>query len=164
LLPIYPFIAVILGLQLANIFESASDLIQKIILTLSVLLPLTFAIFYLFIEPHVFDYRVSAFPKFQAWQQSATKAELYAYDEVDSRLIYYADQPIKVLDLDTLKSMRNQKNDFYLLVESDKAHELQGFTECFLNEFKPYLKKKKSLIVFGFGHVCDAQRIGKNSL
>jgi len=154
LLPIYPLIAILLAIKLAAIFDAATAAKKKIIVIIALLLPIGFAIFYALLEPKVFAYRVAVFPTFSAWVPTIKQTDLYAYQEIDSRLVYYANRPIKILDKNKLEQAKNLHKSFLLLVESDNLSALRLEADCTVKEFSPYLKKNKSLTVFGFGQVC----------
>jgi hypothetical protein len=50
--------------------------------------------------------------------------------------------------------MKAYAGSFYVLAESDQIDKVAKMADCQIKQFKPYLKRKKSLIVFGFGNVC----------
>ena len=154
LLPIYPLIAILLAIKLAAIFDAATEAKKKIIVIIALLLPIGFAIFYALLEPKVFAYRVAVFPTFSAWVPTIKQTDLYAYQEIDSRLVYYANRPIKILDKNKLEQAKSMHRSFLLLVESDNLSALRLEADCTIKEFSPYLKRNKSLTVFGFGRVC----------
>ena len=154
LLPIYPLIAILLGVQLAKLFDKAEHKFRTLILTLSILLPLLFACFYMFVESRVFAYRTSAFAQINEWEKTIATSTLYTYGKTDNRIIYYAYTPIKNIEPEELKVFLDEKKSFLLLAEDDDANKLQPIAGCKVKEFKPYLKKKKSLVVLGFGDVC----------
>ena len=154
LLPIYPLIAILLAIKLAAIFDAATEAKKKIIVIIALLLPIGFAIFYALLEPKVFAYRVAVFPTFSAWVPTIKQTDLYAYQEIDSRLVYYANRPIKILDKHKLEQAKSMHRSFLLLVESDNLSALRLEADCTIKEFSPYLKRNKSLTVFGFGRVC----------
>ena len=154
LLPIYPLIAILLAIKLAAIFDTVTEARKKIIVVIALLLPIGFAIFYALFEPKVFAYRVAVFPTFSAWVSTIKQADLYAYQEIDSRLVYYANRSIKILDKNKLEQAKSMQKSFLLLVESDDLTAVRLKADCTLKEFSPYLKKNKSLTVFGFGQVC----------
>ena len=154
LLPIYPLIAILLAIKLAAIFDVATEAKKKIIVIIALLLPIGFAIFYALLEPKVFAYRVAAFPTFSAWVSTIKQTDLYAYQEIDSRLVYYANRPIKILDKNKLEQAKSMHKSFLLLVESDDLSTLRLEADCTVKEFSPYLKRNKSLTVFGFGQAC----------
>ena len=157
LLPIYPVLALLLGFQLSFIYQSVSMLWRRLILALGVAVPLVVAGFYVFAEASVFAYRTAAFPEFKQWD-STVKLPIYAFDDVDSRLVFYAKSPIKVLKESKLVAMKTEASSFYLLAESDQLDKVSSMADCQIKQFKPYLKRKKSLTVFGFGHACDGVR------
>ena len=154
LLPIYPLIAILLAIKLAAIFDAGTEARKKIIVIIALLLPIGFAIFYALFEPKVFAYRVAAFPTFSAWVSTIKQTDLYAYQEIDSRLVYYANRPIKILDKNKLEQAKSMRKSFLLLVESDDLTAVSPEADCRVKEFSPYLKKNKSLTVFGFGQGC----------
>lgn len=154
LLPIYPLIAILLAIKLAAIFDTVTEARKKIIVIIALLLPIGFAIFYVLLEPKVFAYRVAVFPTFSAWVSTIKQADLYAYQEIDSRLVYYANRTIKILDKNKLEQAKSMRKSFLLLVESDDLTAVRLEADCTLKEFSPYLKKNKSLTVFGFGQAC----------
>ena len=154
LLPLYPLIAILLAIKLVAIFDSTTVAKKKLIVIAALLLPISMAVFYALLEPKVFAYRVAAFPTFSTWATTVKQSDLYAYQEIDSRLVYYANRPIKILDKNKLEQAKKTQKSFLLLVESDYLHTVGAIADCQLTEFKPYLKKNKSLIVFGFGETC----------
>lgn len=155
LLPIYPLISIVLGVQLASLFDVSANKLKTLILTFGVLLPLSIACFYMFAEKQIFAYRTSAFSQFQDWEKTIKPNMLYAFVKTDNRIIYYAYTPIKNIDVTELKVFLHENKSFLLLAEDDDASKLIPFAGCKIKEFKPYLKKKKSLVVFGFGEVCN---------
>jgi len=154
LLPIYPVIVLLLAIQLARIFELCALKWKYLILILGILLLLIFAWFYMFFESKVFDYRVSAFPQFQAWSKTASVKKIYAFETLDTRLIYYADKPIKLITLKDVIQFKDAKQSALVLSE-EKYHDIVAKkADCELKVFEPYLKQKKKLFVYGFGSVC----------
>ena len=153
LLPIYPVLALLLGLQLSLIYQATSAFWRRVILGLGVIGPLLIAGFYMFAEAEIFAYRTAAFAEFKQWD-SATKHPVYAMNDVDSRLVFYAKSPIKVLKENELAAMKADASSFYLLAENDQLDKVSSVADCQIKEFKPYLKRKKTLTVLGFGHAC----------
>lgn len=155
LLPIYPVIVMLLSLQLSLIFEASTQIIRKLILALGLIIPFVFLVFYAFVEARVFDYRVSIFPKFSAWSQSVQANTLYTVDELDMRLLYYTNKPIKFLTKDAFLALKNTEKN--LLVLSDKKMDDSDLLQdaCEVKVFEPYLKKHKKLIVYGVGDICN---------
>ena len=154
LLPIYPFVALLIALQVDHYFGNASKLGRQLVLAVGIVLPLVFAIYYAFVEVRVFDYRVKVFPEFQAWSKSLSQSEIYAYGDIDSRLAYYSERPMHELDLEQLQNMMKVNPSFLLLAEDQHVAQLASSKVCEIKAFKPYLKKKKTLIVLGYGNAC----------
>lgn len=152
LLPIYPLIAIVIGLQLQILFEQAGEYTKKLILALGILLPIIFAVFYHGFEAKVFHYRVSAFPVFAKWSRTA-QWPLYALAPIDARLLYYSERPITFLSENEIKKTINHRSA-YLLIEEAKLKSLGMHHGCIVNSFIPYIKRHKRLEVVGFGEAC----------
>lgn len=152
LLPIYPLIAIVLALQLQILFEQAGKHTKKLILSLGIILPLIFAVFYHGFEAKVFHYRVSAFPVFAQWSKTA-QWPLYALAPIDARLLYYSQQPITYLSENQINTMISHRSA-YLLIEEAKLKTLGIRYGCIVNAFSPYIKRNKRLEVVGFGEAC----------
>ena len=155
LLPIYPLLALLLGKRLEEMLEQAGAGLRRLLLALGILLPLGYASFYAFGEARIFDYRISVFPQFEQWLRTAPAVPLYGYQNLDERLLYYAQRDIPMLDATALQRMRNDKVTLLLLVEHARIAEVRPQADCQIESFSPYLKKHKSLAVFGFGQVCE---------
>jgi 4-amino-4-deoxy-L-arabinose transferase-like glycosyltransferase len=154
LLPIYPLLAIVLAVHLARIFEDGGKHLKAIIQVLGIILPLAFAGYYVFAEKRLFNYRVSVFPKFQHWSTSVQEPILYGYGDIDKRLIYYSNKPVKELDQLQFKEMKESHAAMLLLVEAGDIEKVLPDAGCTLQEFQPYLKPGKKLVVLGFGAAC----------
>ena len=159
MLPIYPLIAIILGVQLGLLFDAAKATVKKVIVILGVLLPVVFACYYMFAEARIFSYRTVALSQFQDWSSSISVDTLYALGNVDSRLIYYANNPVKVVDAQELKRLQDSHSSLLILAEEANKNAAIALAHCKIKEFKPYLKKNKALTVFGIGGICHAKNI-----
>jgi 4-amino-4-deoxy-L-arabinose transferase-like glycosyltransferase len=155
LLPVYPLIAILLGKRLGELYETAGPAIRRSLLVAGILLPVGYAAFYAVAESRVFEYRYSAFPKFTHWISTVKGVPIYGYHDLDERLVYYARRDIPLLDIASLQSLRVANPPLLLLVEHARIAEVQPQADCAVQTFKPYLKKNKSLAVFGFGAACD---------
>jgi 4-amino-4-deoxy-L-arabinose transferase-like glycosyltransferase len=153
LLPIYPFIAILLGKRLGELFESSSRAIRRSILAAALALPIGYAVYYATFEAFIFSYRYEALPRFSAWINSQSKHPIYAYHRLDERLIFYAHRHIPILGEESFAALRT--DGALLLVEHSGITQVQPKADCIVREFKPYLKKDKSLVVFGFGSACS---------
>lgn len=160
LLPIYPWIAILLGQRLGEIYAVARPAVRRTLLALCLLLPAGYAAFYAAAEARVFAYRYTALQQFGAWQVAPGLAPLYGYKSLDERLVYYAGRDIPLLDRQALQRLRDADAALLLLVENADAGEIQALADCKVREFKPYLKKGKAMAVFGFGAACAAASRG----
>lgn len=156
LLPIYPLIAICLSLLLYEWVKHSNLILQRIIIALGVLLPLSYFVFYATFEPKIYAYRVSGLTEINIWLASHDSPVAH-YQDADERLFFYApnrsiSSHIKIVDEKTLKSL--QHTDTLLLVENQDDAAVKSIAECHLHSFKPYLKKDKSLEVYGFGKAC----------
>ena len=158
LLPAYPFIAVLLAVHVNDFFSRAGLPVKRLVMAIGVLLPLGYLGYYVSLEARIFDYRVAAFAPFNRWSHGLQSAPLYAYRDIDERLIYYAGRDIQLLDAASLKQQMEAKKPMLLLVESARIDEVRPQADCLVREFAPYLKKHKILAVFGFGTACQAAK------
>ncbi|MGZ8272170.1 MAG: ArnT family glycosyltransferase [Methylophilus sp.] len=154
LLPIYPVIAILLGIQLARILNDSGPRIKTVILSLGVFLPLVFAVFYMFIEPKIFHYRVAAFSQVQKWSLTVPVDKVYAFELVDSRLVYYIQKPVTVINEVELDDLLDKGQSLMLMDEGKGRQKLVAKSGCILDEFQPYLKYDKKLTIYGFGKYC----------
>ena len=154
MLPVYPLLALILGMHLGEFFDKAGPYLKRLIIALGLLLPTLYLVYYAVAEARIFDYRVSALYEFSDWSRKPQPGPFYAYRDVDERLLYYSAKPIKLLGESSFRQLRNSHSSMLLLVESRYLAEVQPQADCLVKEFKPYLKKDKALTVLGFGNSC----------
>jgi 4-amino-4-deoxy-L-arabinose transferase-like glycosyltransferase len=154
LLPVYPIFAILLGYKLSEIFHKAGNRLKKIILGLSILMPVGYALFYTFAEAKVFDYRYESLPLISKWfAEDVSHLPIYGYKHLDERLIYYANRSIPIIDDTKLPSLKT--SDAILLVEDSDISRLKAEAQCTIKEFKPYLRRKGALAILGFGAACE---------
>lgn len=154
LLPAYPVIAILLGKRLGDLYRAARPLPRRALLAVSLLLPAGYAAFFAVAESRVFEYRYSAFPEFAHWLAGTGGMPVYGYVDLDERLIYYAGRNIPMLDQRSLQALQAAGPALLLLVENARAAEIEPLADCVKHEFTPYLKKGRSLMVYGFGSAC----------
>lgn len=156
LLPMYPWLAVLLGVQLSRWFARMGVAKQKWLCTLSLLMPVGYVVFYTVAEPKVFDYRVQALPKIAAWFAAEHSGlPILAFQAVDARLLYYAHHDIAKIDVIQRSSLPYP--DMIVIAENEHIAKVQSVAQCTLNTFQPYLKRKGRLAIFGFGRACQTQ-------
>ena len=154
LLPIYPLIALLLGKRLAELSEAAGAFGRKAILLLTLLFPAGYAAFFALAEPRLLAYRYVAFSDISTWIAQLKDVPLYAYLDMDERLVYYAKRDIPILTETALNEIRAENASLLLLVEGKKNAAASIQADCRVTEFSPYLSKNKVLTVYGFGKAC----------
>ena len=154
LLPAYPLIALIAGKRLSELMETARPAWRRLLPALGLLLPLGYAGYYAVGEARVFAYRTVGLLQFEQWIAGVHDTPVYGFVALDERSIYYAKRTIPMLNQAEVEQKRAQQSSFLLLVESDRPGATDQTADCKVHEFAPYLKRKKTLIVFGFGGAC----------
>lgn len=158
LLPVYPIFAILLGVKLSEIFHKAGNRLKKIILGLSILMPVGYALFYTFAEAKIFYYRYETLPLISKWfTEDTSHLPIYGYQHLDERLIYYANRNIPIINDSKLPSLKT--SNAILLVEDSDIPRLKAEAQCTIKEFKPYLSRKGALAILGFGVACESQAI-----
>lgn len=158
LLPLYPIIIILLSVQLSGIFENTGETFKKCILALGILLPVIFAVFYMLAEPKLFNYRVAVFPQFERWSANLPAKQLYALENTDMRLVYYAHKPIKIISVQQLAILEKSAESAMILLEEKQMDAIGEIQTCPIKTFEPYLKKHKKLVVLGVGSVCTTEK------
>ncbi|WP_047533791.1 ArnT family glycosyltransferase [Methylotenera sp. N17] len=155
LLPVYPIFSILLGHKLSEIFLKAGNQLKNLILVLSMLMPIGYAIFYGVAEAKVFHYRYETLPLIKSWfAEEASHIPMFGYKHLDERLIYYANRNIPIIDDTKLASLTTM--DAILLVEDSGILRLKAVAQCTIKEFKPYLSRKGALAILGFGAACQS--------
>jgi 4-amino-4-deoxy-L-arabinose transferase-like glycosyltransferase len=156
LLPIYPLIAILLGLRLAELFRDSGIRLKRTILVVGILMLSLFATYFGIAEPRVLNYRFSVFPDYVQWLKTVPDIPVYAYENVDERMEYYANRTIPVIRDSDLKKFKGDRLDALVLVEDTHKQLLDTQAECLVRTFQPYLKKGRALEVYGYGIACGS--------
>ena len=154
LLPIYPVIAIYLGVQLAALFNQSGLIVKRFILLLVIMLPVSYAVYYAALETKFFEYRIAVFPQLTNWSLTQKDSALYGYEDLDERVLYYSATPIKMLSPDQFKALVTAKKPFTILVDDAHLADAKQLAGCVVKEFRPYLKKHKTLTVLNFNADC----------
>ncbi|WP_142810199.1 ArnT family glycosyltransferase [Tepidiphilus olei] len=157
LLPIYPLLALLLGKRLAELLETGGARLRRTVLALGIALPALYALYFGLVESKIYDYRVAVFPQFTQWLHTAPALPLFGYHDLDERLLYYAQRDIPVIDDARLQELRTHHPDMMVLAEGSDAEKIAPQADCRLRTFTPYLKRSKTLTVFGFGVACGKE-------
>jgi hypothetical protein len=155
LLPIYPWIALLLAWHVSLIAQHGRQKFAQGMLTLVLVLATTVMLFYLVFEKHYFQYRFSAFKDFAQWHQQFDGIEMVSLKAVDSRLVFYTGKPIAVVQMSELIQRGQQKQSILVVAEDSPINFDKSIVSCTMQTFKPYIKKTKSLYVYGLGKVCE---------
>ncbi|MDR0775994.1 MAG: glycosyltransferase family 39 protein [Azonexus sp.] len=156
LLPIYPLLALLAGKRLGELMETARPAWRRVLLTLGLLMPLSYAGYFAVAEARTLEFRYVALMQFEQWIAGVRDMPVYSYIGLQERPVYYARRPIPVLDQEKLEQTRMQQPSFLLLVENDHLDAVAQVADCKVREFDPYLKRKKTLTIFGFGAACPS--------
>jgi len=154
MLPIYPLIALLVGKHLGELMETVRPAWRRLLPALGLLMPLGYASYYAVGEARVFDYRYTGLLQFEQWIAEERDAPVYGYVALDGRSIYYAKRTIPILNQTEVEQKRAQQSSFLLLAENNHLDAAARAADCKVREFEPYLKRKKTLTVFGFGAAC----------
>lgn len=155
LLPIYPWIALLLAWHVSLIAQYGRQKFAQGMLTLGLVLAATVMLFYIVFEKHYFQYRFSAFKHFAQWHQQFDGIEMVSLKSVDSRLVFYTGKPIAVVQMSELIQRGQQKQSILVVAEDSPINFDKSIVSCTMQTFKPYIKKTKSLYVYGLGKVCE---------
>ncbi|WP_137718633.1 ArnT family glycosyltransferase [Methylobacillus flagellatus] len=152
LLPVYPLIALLLGKRLGELFDGMGAKLQYNLLAFMLVLAVAYAAYYGVFERHLLHYRYQALTEFSLWLEQQPGLTMYGYKHLDERLVYYAKRDIPLVgDRDFA---RLKREGALLLVEGRDIARVRPLAGCVIRQFRPYLKQKKSLMVFGFGAAC----------
>lgn len=154
MLPVYPLVAILLGKRLGDIMGTAKLPIRRTLIAAGILLPLGFATYYAAAEARVFAYRYAALPQLSTWMNSVREMPVYGYLDLDERTVYYAGRTVPLLDQASLETKCMEGKSFLMLVENKRIDSKAAGADCLVREFKPYLKQRKALEVYGFGAAC----------
>jgi len=152
LLPIYPLIALLAGKRLGELMETVRPAWRRLLPALGLLMPLGYASYYAVGEARMFEHRYAGLLQLEQWIAQMPDTPVYGYVALDERSIYYAKRTIPLLDRAEVE--QKQASSFLLLVEDSHSDAAAQAADCKVREFEPYLKRKKTLTVFGFGEAC----------
>lgn len=158
LLPAYPLLAMLLGIRLGELLDHAGVRLRRILLASGVLLPAAYAAFFGIAEARMFDYRIAVFPQFSQWLSTIRNTPLYGYRDLDERLVFYAGRNIPIVDASFLRQIKSSGKPALVITENAHIAEAATHADCLVRKFSPYLKKTKSLAIFGIGAACPTMQ------
>ncbi len=161
MLPLFPFLAAFLGILLSHVYDSFrarwGERFTKLFVRFSGgFLAILFAVLVV-AQPYIYQYRfVSLKPFAEKIRSLQGDSPVYAYVREPIQLIYYYGNPVPVLAADQLKEKLKQGESFLLVVEGGYKRTPPDEKElCLLDEFKPYLKKKRIGLLYGSHNFCQ---------
>jgi 4-amino-4-deoxy-L-arabinose transferase-like glycosyltransferase len=158
LLPMYPVLAVWLGMALANVLDQAKQRWRSTTVALtafSALLIVGFVGYYNVVQARVMSDRFVAFPPLAARLDSMRgNAPVYFYQGESIQLVYYYGQPIPVVQKMELEKMLADGKSFLLLVTDKHITDAIDPGLCTLEQIKPFGETNKALHVFAAGTLC----------
>ncbi len=163
LLPIFPCLAMVLGLWCHDLYANSviKNPKQTPLWTVSAicLLLVGHFIFQVIITPRIYSYRFSALPALAAViKDQAGKRPVYSHNEVTIQLIYYAGRPLPVKNSPEIKAMIKAKESFLIVATSKTWKELDGTPLCLIKEFAPFIKKDRAAKLLGSGDFCSSDQ------
>ncbi|SEL94859.1 Alg9-like mannosyltransferase family protein [Syntrophus gentianae] len=158
ILPLYPALAVWLGMALANVLEQVKQRRQSVTLVLtafSALLIGGFIVYYAAIQAHTMSYRYSAFPPFAArLDRLRGNVPVYFFKEETIQLVYYYGKPIPVMQKEGLEKMLAEGKPFLLLATDKRIMDAMAPGVCLLESIKPFGETNKVLHIAASGPLC----------
>jgi hypothetical protein len=117
------------------------------------MLVLGFFVYYAAAETRLLAHRHQALPKIAATFTGYPGLPVYAWQDVDPRVVYYRGQSIEVLKADDLEKKLQAKESLLLFIE-DEVPPQATQQMCRLAGFSPYLKPGHQAAIFGSGTAC----------
>lgn len=154
LLPIYPLLALLLAWQISLIGQYGRQKFAQYVLALACILVAGLMLFYVLLEEQYFAYRFTALREFSVWHSQYPQVPMVSLSPLDSRLIFYAGKPIAQLDMPQLITRIQREPSILVLAEQTPITFDKSLAPCTMQNFQPYLKKSKTLYVYGLGQIC----------
>jgi 4-amino-4-deoxy-L-arabinose transferase-like glycosyltransferase len=153
LLPTYPAWAALLALSVTAFYSDLGERGRRVIHAVAGLLVLGFFSYYAVGESRLLSHRHQALPKIAATLAAHPQLPVYAWRDLDPRVVYYHGKVIEVLMAEDLQRKLQQKQSLLLFVE-DEVPEQATQQMCRLAEFSPYLRVGHRATIFGSGTAC----------
>ena len=163
MLPVYPFLAIVLGCAVSDVYDDFGQRWGKSFHTFFIrlaggLLAILFAVLVL-APPHTQKHRFEALKPFAEKIRSLQGTDpVFSYRREQIQLIYYFGSPIPVLDNGQFKRKLELGQSFLLVAEEADRSAVEGRGLCLLEEFAPYLKKKRKGLLYGTSNYCQISK------
>jgi len=162
ILPLYPALAVWLGMALADGLEQARRRWRSaavILAALSALLIAGFIGYYTVVQGRMMSYRYAPFPAVAARLDALRgEAPVYIYRTILlTELIYYYGRPIPIVEEAELEKMLKDGKPFLLLATDRFLKETRRAGVCQLERIKLYEGNNDALYILAAGSLCRQQ-------
>ena len=158
ILPLYPALAVWLGLDLAYWLQQAKLRRRPAAVALTAFSALLIALFvgyYALIQAHVKTYRYDAYRPLAARLDTMRGvAPVYFFKTVSIQLVYYYGRPIRVVQKAELEKMLADGKSFLLLAKDERVNNAKGPGICMLEQIRPYGDTNRVMYVLAGGSLC----------
>jgi 4-amino-4-deoxy-L-arabinose transferase-like glycosyltransferase len=159
ILPLYPALAVWLGIALENVLEQAKRKwsFAKVALTaFSALLIIGFIGYYTIVQARMMAYRYAPFPTVAAKIDTMrANAPVYIYRTILlTELVYYYGRPIPIVEKKELEQLLADGRPFLLLATNKFIKEVNDPGICQLERINLYEGNNKALYVLAGGSLC----------
>jgi 4-amino-4-deoxy-L-arabinose transferase-like glycosyltransferase len=154
LLPIYPLIAMGLGIIFSKAFPYLSAHGRSLLFSALMLFPLGYAVTHIVIAPQVTEHRYSAFNKIKAWRDEHSEASIFTIKPLDPRTIFYLREKVPVISSEDFQRLQQAENPFYLITDPRELDDQVMSLGCMSAQISPYLKPKRTLAIVGYGVAC----------
>lgn len=153
LLPTYPAWAALLAMASVAWYARLKIKVRPWAHAAMAVLVLGFFLYYALGETRLLAHRYEALPKITARLAKYPDAPIYAWKNIDPRVVYYYGKPMAVIQARELEAKLEAREALLLFVE-DKIPQ-QADQMCKLASFSPYLKHGHQATLLGNGAVCN---------
>jgi 4-amino-4-deoxy-L-arabinose transferase-like glycosyltransferase len=159
ILPLVPILAVLLGIWLAQFSRHlrvrwGDKYYLRSILAVSIMIA-GFFFYYAVVEARVYWYRYQAFkPLIDKVHASARGNPVFMYQHLYYRVIYYYGKPIPLITKREIRAKLSRGDTFLLISDSRSWNDLTADNLCILAEFKPFIKRDRSVRLIASQSLC----------
>jgi hypothetical protein len=152
-LPTYPAWAALLALTVTDFYRGLREKGRQGLQLAAGMLVLGFFVYYAVGEARLYAHRHEALPKIAEKLAQYPGLPVYAWRDLDPRVVYYRGGSIAVLKDADLEAKLQAGESLVLFVE-DAAPAQVAEHMCRLAEFSPYLKNSHKATIYGSGTAC----------
>ena len=162
ILPIYPALAIWMGIALGYWFEEVKQRWKPLPMALTAFSGLAIAlliVFYLFIQPNVLSYRFEALKPLAARLDSLRgNNPVYFLQRESIQLVYCYGRPIPVAKKEVVEKMLKAGDSFLLLSLRTPQLMTAGMNICLLEKITRFTSQREMLYIYGAGALCHHPR------